>query len=51
MELHTGDLCPCCGKPIRQTDPEALRLLGMLAEVMGFGKEATELDILGGGEE
>lgn len=32
MELHTGDPCPCCGKPIKTTDPEALRLLNFLAE-------------------
>lgn len=51
MELHTGDPCPCCGKPIKQTDPEVLRLLGLLAEMMGLGKEATELDSLGARDE
>lgn len=36
MELHTGDPCPCCGKPIKFTDPDALRLLGMMAELLGL---------------
>lgn len=34
--LHTGDPCPCCGRPIALTDPEALRLLAMLADLMGL---------------
>ena len=33
----TGDLCPCCGQPIRHTDPEQLRLFSMLVDVMGLG--------------
>lgn len=25
--LKTGDPCPCCGMPIKSTNPEMLRLL------------------------
>lgn len=25
--LKTGDLCPCCGQPIKTTDPLLLQLL------------------------
>lgn len=32
--LNTGDPCPCCGMPIRLTDPEALRLLAMTADLL-----------------
>lgn len=35
-QYKTGDPCPCCGQPIQLTDPAALRLLGILAEMMGF---------------
>lgn len=34
--LKTGDPCPCCGKPIRFTDPDALRLLAMMADILGL---------------
>lgn len=34
--LKTGDPCPCCGKPIPMTDPDALRLLAVLADVLGL---------------
>lgn len=37
--LKTGDPCPCCGRPIKLTDPEALRLLAMLADLMGLPEE------------
>lgn len=40
MELHTGDPCPCCGKPIMITDPEALRLLNLLVELTGLTGQA-----------
>jgi len=34
--LKTGDPCPCCGKPILLTDPDALRLLALLADTLEF---------------
>lgn len=45
--LRTGDPCPCCGMPIKLTDPDALRLLTLLAEHMGLPdrrEERRELD-------
>ena len=41
--LKTGDPCPCCGKPIPLTDPDALRLLAMLADVLGLPDGAEDL--------
>lgn len=32
--LRTGDPCPCCGQPIKTTDPALLRLLTLMREVM-----------------
>lgn len=32
IELKRGDPCPCCGQPIKTDDPDALRLLGWIAE-------------------
>ena len=29
--LRTGDPCPCCGQPIRTTDPQLLELLSRIA--------------------
>ena len=29
--LRTGDPCPCCGQPIRTTDPKLLELLTRIA--------------------
>lgn len=41
----TGDPCPCCGQPIRYTDPELLRLFNILVHVMGLAPgDATEED-------
>ena len=34
--LKTGDPCPCCGEPIPLTDPDALRLLAMMADLLGL---------------
>ena len=45
--LRTGDPCPCCGQPIRLTQPEALRLLGIVADMLGLPCEAAPA----GGEE
>lgn len=28
--LKPGDPCPCCGQPIKTTDPEALLLLSYI---------------------
>lgn len=35
-KLKTGDPCPCCGRPILLTDPEALETLAFLADVLGL---------------
>ena len=35
LVLKTGDPCPCCGRPIKYTDPDALRLLALVCEMMG----------------
>ena len=32
--LRTGDPCPCCGKPIKTTDPVLLRLLTCIRDAM-----------------
>lgn len=32
--LQTGDPCPCCGQPIKTTDPVLLRLLSFLRDEM-----------------
>lgn len=34
--LKTGDPCPCCGQPIPLTDPSALRLLTLTADLLGL---------------
>lgn len=39
MLLKTGDPCPCYGQPLAMTNPAALQLLGILAEVMGFPRK------------
>lgn len=39
---RTGDLCPCCGQPIRHTDPEQLRLFSILVHVMSLGPSDEE---------
>ena len=33
--LRTGDPCPCCGQPIKTTDPFLLRLLTCIRDAMG----------------
>ena len=40
----TGDLCPCCGQPIKHTALEQLRLFNILVHVMGLdpGDETEE---------
>ncbi len=40
--LKTGDPCPCCGMPIQLTDPEALRMLAMVADLLGFPEVEKE---------
>jgi len=40
--LKTGDPCPCCGMPIKLTDPEALRLLAMIADMLGLPEAERE---------
>lgn len=46
--LKTGDPCPCCGMPIKSTDPDKLRMLAMLADFMELyareqDREETEI--------
>jgi len=41
--LKTGDPCPCCGRPIKLTDPEALRMLAMIADMLGFPEAGKEV--------
>lgn len=33
--LKPGDPCPCCGQPIKTTDPEALLILNYIAWLKG----------------
>lgn len=33
-QLKTGDPCPCCGQPIKSTNPEVLSLL---TDMRNFG--------------
>lgn len=37
-----GDICPLCGEPIVTDDPEALQLLGLIADELGLDKESGE---------
>ena len=34
--LNPGDPFPFCGQPLRQTDPDALRLLAAVADIVGL---------------
>lgn len=34
--LKTGDPCPCCGRPIKLTNPESLAMLAFLADMLGL---------------
>ncbi len=44
--LKTGDPCPCCGMSIQLTDPEALRMLAMTADLLGFPETGTKREVL-----
>ena len=35
----TGDPCPCCGRPIKWTDPEDLKMFSLLCHVAGLVDE------------
>ena len=35
----TGERCPCCGQPIKLTDPEALFVYSTLIAELGLGNE------------
>lgn len=37
-----GDICPLCGEPIVTDNPEALQLLGLIAEDLGLDEDAEE---------
>ena len=37
--LKPGDPCPCCGQPIKTSDPDKLLALGWLAGVLGSGEK------------
>ena len=43
--LKTGDPCPCCGQPIQLTDPDALRLLALTADLLGLPDRAADMDL------
>ena len=44
MKIYqTGDPCPCCGKPIRYTDPETLRLFSLAVHLVGL-VDVSKLD-------
>lgn len=36
--LKTGDPCPCCGQPIKTTDPLLLKLLTRIRDDMEAAK-------------
>ena len=40
-KLKTGDPCPCCWQPIQLTDPDALRLLAMTADLLGLPEHSA----------
>lgn len=42
--LKTGDLCPCCGQPIKSRDGDVLMLLSWIADMRRFPtpEEAVE---------
>lgn len=49
MKIYkTGERCPCCGEPIKLTDPETLRLFSMVVDMLGLQliptAEKTERD-------
>lgn len=33
----TGELCPCCGQPIKLTDPDELYAYSVFMGVLGLG--------------
>jgi len=41
--LKAGDPCPCCGMPIRLTDPDALRMLAIFADMLGLPEAGEEV--------
>ncbi len=43
MKLYrTGDLCPCCGQPIKLEDPQALWLFSAMMEMLGLPEAQEE---------
>lgn len=40
--LKQGDICPCCGKPIKTDDPRALMILTEIAEYLKDTEEKKE---------
>ena len=42
IRIKTGDPCPCCGRPVKLTDPEALRMLSILADILGLPEVRSE---------
>lgn len=53
--LKTGDPCPFCGRPLRMTNPDALRRLAAIADIAGLpdpekeGTDGDEINSPGGG--
>ena len=44
--LKTGDPCPCCGQPIKSTNPEMLRLLTDIRDFGGSLRDAERVATL-----
>lgn len=40
--LKPGDTCPCCGMPIKTTDPDTLYVLSILNEWIERDKRRSE---------
>lgn len=40
--LKPGDPCPCCGRPIKTSDPEKLMLLSWISQLMALNSREPE---------
>ena len=38
----TGERCPCCGQPIKLTEPEALYVYSQLINALGLSEDPNE---------
>lgn len=38
MKIYkTGDICPCCGQPIKLTDPDELYAFSVFVSILNLG--------------